>query len=288
MAHAKQSMKGKVAVVTGANSGIGLATAKGLAEQGAHVVALCRNPARGEAAVAEIKAATGSKTVDLVLCDLGNLASVRTAAAELQERFPKIHVLVNNAGVMMPERKETHDGFEATFGVNHLGPYLLTRLLVDTLQASAPARVVNVSSTMHHIGRVDFDDLDRTRRSYHGIAAYSDSKLANVLFSNELARRLEGTRVTSNAVHPGVIRSEINRDATGLAQKAVRMVRPLLASPEKGASTSLHVATSPKTQAVSGKYFASRRKAYASRSSRDTKAQRRLWDVSAKLVGLGA
>ncbi len=223
------SMAGKTVVVTGANSGIGKATAEALAGAGARTVLTARSETSGREAVADIRRSTGSDDVELVLFDLADLDSVRRGAADLLERCDRIDVLVNNAGLILSERTETKDGFEATFGINHLGPFLLTTLLLDRIIASAPARIVNVSSTAHRSARrgLDFDDLQSTKR-YTGMQAYGRSKLANILFTTELARRLEGTGVTANAVHPGTVATGFARDgdANGVFAFGVKVIKP--------------------------------------------------------------
>ncbi len=281
------SMRDKTVVITGGNSGVGKATAVALAGAGAHTVVTARSESRGRAAVSDIRRASGSDQVDLVVFDLADLASVRAGATELLERTDHIHVLVNNAGLVLSERRETKDGFEATFGTNHLGPFLLTRLLTDRLVDSAPARVVNVASTAHRTARhgLDFDDLQSTRQ-YRGMQAYSRSKLANILFTTELARRLVGSGVTANAVHPGTVASGFarNDDASGFLAFGIKVIKPFILTPEQGARTSVHVATSPEVASVTGKYFVKCRIREPSAAARDRSAAARLWAVSEELV----
>ena len=280
------TVKDKTCVVTGGNSGVGLHTAIGLARQGARTVIVSRNRQRGEAAVAKIENETGVR-VELVVGDLGSVASTRALADELLRRCPQLHVLVNNAGLWMPNRTTNVDGLETTFAVNHLGPFVLTNLLLDRLIQSGPARIVNVSSAAHHRGRLDFDDLQSTKR-YGKVKAYADSKLMNVLFTRELARRLEGTTVTTNALHPGVVDTNIMGNAPGpIRWLALKVVGPLfLLTPEQGAATSLHVATSPSLEGVSGRYFASSREARVSKAAKSDADARRLWEVSEQLADL--
>ncbi|MGA8726531.1 MAG: SDR family oxidoreductase [Acidimicrobiales bacterium] len=281
------SMAGKTVVVTGANSGIGKATAEALAGAGARTVLTARSETSGREAVADIRRSTGSEHVELVLFDLSDLDSVRRGAADLLERCDRIDVLVNNAGLILSERTETKDGFEATFGINHLGPFLLTTLLLDRIIASAPARIVNVSSTAHRSARrgLDFDDLQSTKR-YTGMQAYGRSKLANILFTTELARRLEGTGVTANAVHPGTVATGFARDgdANGVFAFGVKVIKPFALTPEKGARTSIYVASSPEVASVTGAYFVKCRQTKPSGAALDEAAAAQLWAASEQLV----
>jgi NAD(P)-dependent dehydrogenase (short-subunit alcohol dehydrogenase family) len=281
------SMKGKSVVVTGANSGIGKATAAALAGAGARTVLTARNEASGRDAVADIRRSTGSDEVELAVFDLADLASVRRGAADLLERCDRIDVLVNNAGLVLSRRTETKDGFESTFATNHLGPFLLTTLLLDRIVASAPSRIVNVSSTAHRSARrgLDFDDLQSTSH-YAAMQAYARSKLANILFTTELARRLRGSGVTVNAVHPGTVATGFARDddATGVLAFGVKVIKPFALTPEKGARTSIYLAASPDVADVTGGYFVKRRQAQPSAAARDEAAAARLWAVSEQLV----
>jgi NAD(P)-dependent dehydrogenase (short-subunit alcohol dehydrogenase family) len=280
-------MKGRRVLVTGANAGIGKWTAIGLAERGASVVLHARNPEKGRAAQEEVKQASGGAPVDLLLADFASLAEVRRLAAELLERFDRLDVLVNNAGLISSRRVETADGYESTFAVNHLAPFLLTNLLLDRLIASAPSRIVTVSSRAHLRGDLDFDDLD-FQRGYQGMTAYSRSKLANVLFTRELARRLEGTGVTANCLHPGVVRSDFGAggDLAGVMGMSWSLMQPFLLSPRQGAETSIYLASSPEVEGVSGEYFDRRRVARTSSRARDMATAGRLWRVSAERVGI--
>jgi retinol dehydrogenase 12 len=280
------TVKDKTCVVTGGNSGIGLHTVIGLARGGARVALISRNKERGEAALVEARAAAPGATIDLVIGDLGSLSATRALAAALLARYPAIHVLVNNAGLWMTERTLTSDGLETTFAVNHLAPFLLTNLLLERLVASAPARIVNVSSAGHRRGALDFDDL-QAARGFGKIKAYCDSKLANVLFTRELAKRLEGKGVTVNALHPGVVRTNLGNNSSGVIRWVFEMAGPLFfKTPEQGARTSLHVATSPALDGVSGRYFKDSREVSPSRAARVDADAARLWQVSEELAGL--
>ena len=282
------TVKDKQCIVTGGNSGIGLWTAIGLIRQGAKVAIVSRSRERGEADIATIREETSSDA-ELVVGDIGSIAATRALATELLVRFPSIHVLINNAGLWMTERTLNPDGLETTFAVNHLGPFLLTNLLLERVVASAPARIVNVSSMAHAQGSLDFDDL-QAERGYGKIKAYCDSKLCNVLFTRELAKRLEGTRVTANSLHPGVVNTNLSANAP----KAIRwlaqsVVGPIFfATPEKGARTSVHVATAPELASVSGRYFKDSRQKTPSKAAQSDEDARRLWAVSEELVGLSA
>jgi len=274
-------------LITGATSGIGKATAMGLANMGASVVMVGRDRGRGEAAMAEIKEKSGNASVDLMLADLSSQGQIRRLANEFKEAYPRLDVLINNAGIFLSKRVVTADGIEMTFAVNHLAYFLLTNLLLDVLERSAPSRVVNVSSGAQSNGTIDFDGL-QGEKGYKGTKAYSQSKLANVLFTYELARRLEGTGVTANCVHPGAVRTNFGSGSSGLFGFMVRASRPLMISPEKGAETSIYLASSPEVEGVSGKYFIKKAEARSSDESYDETVARRLWEVSAELTNLPA
>lgn len=278
----KKTLAGQVAVVTGANTGIGKETARGLAERGATVVLACRNLERAEAARADIVATTENRDVTVAAIDLGDAASIRSFATELRARHARLDVLVHNAGVWNRERRITKDGHEATFGTNHLGTFLLNHELEPLLRKSAPARVVVVASTLHYRGSMAWGDVMSERR-YSGLRAYNQSKLANVMFTKALARRLEGSGVTVNAVHPGGVATEITRD---LPKWLDRIYNAFLLTPAQGARTSLHVATSDECATVSGAYFEKCRAKPASRAACDERAQERLWRLSEELLGL--
>jgi NAD(P)-dependent dehydrogenase (short-subunit alcohol dehydrogenase family) len=279
-------MRGRICLVTGATSGIGRETAIGLAERGATVVIAGRDAARGREAVTEIQRRAGRRDVELLVADLSSQAEVRRLAAEFRARHDQLHVLVNNAAVITPKRTTTIDGLETQLAVNHLAPFLLTRLLLEVMKASAPARIVNVSSQVERMGVVDFDDLGRERRPYERLDAYNQSKLANILFTTELARRLEGTGVTANCLHPGVIGTNLLAAYEGrpaLLKFLTTRGRP---SPKDGAVTSLFVATSPTLDGVTGRYFRESAESRPSPKALDADVAARLWEVSERLTGL--
>jgi NAD(P)-dependent dehydrogenase (short-subunit alcohol dehydrogenase family) len=282
-------MSGKTVVVTGGNSGIGLETAGALAGAGARVVITARDPQRGQAAVDELKKRAPAGSVELSVFDLASLESVRAGAVDLLNRLDRIDVLVNNAGLVLSKRSETVDGFETTFQVNHLGPFLLTMLLLDHIKESTPARIVNVSSTAHQSARrgLDFDDLQSTG-GYSAMSVYGRTKLANIYFTTELARRLSGTGVTANALHPGTIRSGFARDgdSSGWFAIGIRIAQPFMLTVEKGAETSIYLASSPEVEGVSGQYFVKSRPRTPSKAARDEAAAGHLWEESERMVGL--
>ncbi len=280
-------MQGKICLVTGANSGIGKATALGLAQLGATVVMVCRDRAKGEAAQSEIKAKSGNQAVDLLLADLSSQQSIRQLAQDFKQRYSQLHVLINNAGVFNLTRHETVDGLEMTFTVNQLAPFLLTNLLLDVIKASAPARIINVSSAAHEIGYIKLDDL-QSKQHYRPMRAYGQSKLALLLFSYELARRLEGTGVTVNSLHPGFVTTNIGQgNISSFARTVTKSILSLLGvSPEEGARTSMYLASSPDVEGVTGKYFVKSIPKRSAPVSYDESLQQQVWEESAKLVQL--
>lgn len=279
-------MGGRVCVITGATRGIGRATAEGLARLGATVVLIARRREDGERASREI-ADNSPVPPAVVTADLASQASIREAAGELRRLYPHLHVLVNNAALITHRRQRTGDGLEMQFAVNHLAYFLLTSLLLDQLRAGAPSRIINVSSAAHSGAQLDFDDLQGERR-YDGTRAYSQTKLANILFTYELARRLQGTGVTANCLHPGVIGTRLLSDYMGVPIAGRALARTFGASAEKGAETSIYLASSPDMETVSGKYFEAKRERHSSRESYDEAAARRLWEVSERLTGLSS
>jgi retinol dehydrogenase-14 len=278
-------MAGRTVLVTGGTGGIGRATALGLATMGAHLAITGRDRGRTEGAAREIRAASGGQ-VDVFVADLSSQSEVRRLADEVLQSLSRIDVLVNNVGGYWNTRHVTADGLERTFALNHLAPFLLANLLLDRLKQSAPARVVTVSSNMQAMGRIDFDDL-QGERSYSGARAYNQSKLANVLFTYELARRLQATSVTANALHPGVVRTSFGAEDPGGVQRLFTpFMRPFMKAPAQGAATSIHSASAPDLEQVTGRYFANSKSKRSSRRSYDEAAAARLWQVSADLVGL--
>jgi NAD(P)-dependent dehydrogenase (short-subunit alcohol dehydrogenase family) len=283
----QQPMSGKAVLITGATSGIGKATALRLAAMGADLAITGRDPQRTQAAVDEIRAA-GSGTVHLFVADLSAQSEVRRLAEEVLQQLPRIDVLLNNAGGCWNTRHVTADGLEHTFAVNHLAPFLLTNLLLNRLKGSGPARVVTVSSNAQALGRIHFDDLQGAR-SYSGARAYNQSKLANVLFTYELARRLAGTMVTANTLHPGVVSTSFGASDPGRLQRLlVPLFRPFMGTPAQGAATSIYLASAPDLEQVTGRYYANCRPKKSSRRSHDQAAAARLWEISADIVGLTA
>ena len=279
-------MAGEVVLITGGTGGIGKATAIGLATMGARVGITGRDLARAEEAAADIRAASGNQGVDAFAADMTSQAEVRRLAAAVLNGYPRLEVLINNVGGFWAHRHPTADGLERTFALNHLAPFLLTNLLLDRLKASAPARVVTVSSGAQSMGRIDFDDLQGAR-SYSGQRAYNQSKLANVMFTNELARRLEGSGVTATAVHPGVVRTNFGaEDQAWFFAIISRAVRPLLKTPAQGAQTPIYLASSPAVDGVTGQFFANRKPKTANTLASNTEMTARLWQVSADLVGI--
>ena len=270
------TMNGKTCVITGANSGIGLETARGLARLGARVVLVCRDRQRGEAARQELIAATGNGQIRLLVADLASLEDVRRLADQIEAGCPRLDVLIHNAGLMTRQRLVSVDGFEMQLTVHHLAPFLLTELLLDRLRSSAPARVIMVSSMLHKWARIHFNDL-QCQRKYSMVRAYGQSKLAMLYYTYELAERLRGSGVTVNALHPGAVATNIGMPA---------WLAPFLATPEKGARTSIHLASAAELAGVTGKYFVNGREANSSRRSRDAAIGRRLVRVTRELCGV--
>ena len=277
-------MKNKICLITGANAGIGKTTALGLAKLGARVVMVSRNKEMGEEALKEIASESGNENIDLLTADLASFASIRKLAEEIRSRYDKLDVLINNAGIFMSELQYTEDKIEMQWGVNHLAPFLLTHLLMDTLKKASSARIVNVSSRVHFRGVINFDDLNMTSR-YDGLKAYSQSKLANVLFTSELAERLQGTGVTANCLHPGGVRTHfVDKNASGIYKVGWILLKPFMISPSQGAETSVYLASSEEVEGVTGKYFDKCKPRRSSRISYDKDVAKRLWEVSEELT----
>jgi NAD(P)-dependent dehydrogenase (short-subunit alcohol dehydrogenase family) len=276
-------MNDKICLVTGANSGIGKVTAKVLAAGGATVIMVCRNRDKGEAARDEIIGETRNENVDLMLADFSELDQIRRLAAEVKAKYPRLNTLVNNAGAYNGKRTLTPDGYETTFAVNHLGYFLLTVELLELLKSSAPARIVNVASEAHRNSHINFDDLN-LENGYSGWKSYAQSKLANVLFTYELARRLAGTGVTANCMHPGFVGTNIFNNVRGVGGMIVRLIAPFMRTPEKGADTIIWLASSPEVEGITGRYFIDRKDQPSNPESYDAAIAARLWEVSERMV----
>jgi len=277
---------GKTALVTGATSGIGFHTALGLAREGAHVILGGRDEERARKSVEVIRRETEAPRIDYLIADMSSMAGVRSFAEQILNQYSRLDILVNNVGGLFLTRQISEDGYEKTFALNHLSYFLLTELLKDLLIASAPARIVNVSSTAHQNSQIDFEDLHSTRR-YRGMTAYGQSKLANLLFTYELARRLADTGVTANALHPGFVRTALGmKNSNPVLAALIWLVFRAGMSPERGARTSLLLASSPELEEVTGKYYSAGNQVRSSRMSYDKAAAARLWDLSEELTGL--
>ncbi|MFX1261124.1 MAG: SDR family oxidoreductase [Promethearchaeota archaeon] len=279
-------MIGKVCIVTGSNSGIGKETALALTRMGATVVMAVRDPQRGEEARDEIIRRTEKDTVDLMLCDLSSTRSIRQFVEDFSTEYDRLDVLINNAGAACHKRQLTEDGFERSLAVNYLGPFLLTRELLPLLKCSAPSRVINLSSGLHARAKIDFDDI-QSERNYKGMRVYESTKLMILMYTYELARRLEGTGVTANVALPGFVATNLGANMGGLRNKIMfRLVRPFQINAEKGAETSVYVATSPELESVTGRCFAKSQERLSSEESYDESVQKKLWDVAESLLGL--
>ncbi|WP_181306499.1 SDR family oxidoreductase [Rufibacter sp. XAAS-G3-1] len=280
----KTDKAGKIMVVTGASSGIGKATAQALANGGAQVVMVCRNERKGLEAIKEIKQKVPEATLKLHLADLSSLQEVRKVAAELKENYPVIDVLINNAGLIPGVMQTTADGWELAWATNHLAPFLLTNLLMEPLLASEQGRVINVTSEAHRLGQIDFEHAGKPQK-YSAITAYADSKLANIHFTYELARRTEFTNLTVNCLHPGVVGSSFGSNSNFFIREFFRLARFFMKTPEKGAETPVYLATSPHLKFISGKYFKNAKQANSAADSNNAHVARRLWDISAEQTG---
>ena len=285
MDYSNGGMGGKTVLITGGTSGIGKATAMALAAMDANVVVVGRNQERGEAAVEEISARSHNESVDLLLADLSVQSEVRGLAEEFQGSHDRLDVLVNNAGLVQSKRTETPDGIEMTLAINHLAPFLLTNLLLERLEKSAPSRVITVSSEAQRWGTMNFDDM-QSRRKYRGFPVYGMTKLANIMFTYELAERLDGTGVTATCLHPGSVGTNFGQNNRGPMALFFRTFKPFLRSPEQGADTLVWLASSPDVDGVSGKYFFDRKEIEAKKVASDPAARRRLWEISEELTGL--
>jgi NAD(P)-dependent dehydrogenase (short-subunit alcohol dehydrogenase family) len=280
-----RTMQNNVCLLTGANSGIGRVTARTLAEQGATLIMICRNKQRGEQTLEEIRSRSKNNDLHLFIGDLSSQAEIRRLAMEIIPRFPRIDVLLNNAGGINSERTLTIDGLETTFAVNHLAYFLLTNLILPSLLKAPAPRIVNVSSQAHQIGRINFDDLG-FEKSYNAMKAYAQSKLANVLFTYELARRLSSEKITVNTLHPGTVNTRFGKELQGIVGSFFRSFGFLMRSPEKGAETLIWLATDPELSGVSGKYYCDKKVIRSLKISHDGNIAKQLWDVSARLTGI--
>lgn len=274
-------LKGKIAIVTGANSGMGLATTEALSDKGATVIMLCRNEERGRAAIAGLTA-NKDRDLDLILCDLGDYESIRNFARCVKEKYPRVDILVNNAGFISLDRQETKEGVERQFGINHLGHFLLTTLLLDLMNPGS--RIVVVASGAHKVGRIHFDDIN-LKKHFNVITAYSQSKLANVLFTRELARRLKKRRITVNCCHPGAVATNIGIDRkTGFGKTITGLLKPFFLTPSEGAVTAIYLATSDEVRNITGGYFYRCKIAPSSKRSKSRKLAKRLYELSEEMV----
>jgi len=284
---AATTLAGRTVLITGATRGIGRAAAEALAGLGARVIVHGRDALRVGVVVSAIANRRGRDAVEGIVADLGSLADVRRLAAEIDSRHARLDVLINNAGLATRRREMTIDGFERQLAVNHLAPLLLTHLLLPKLKASGPARIVNVASNAHHRAAFDLDDLNWERRPYSPLGAYGATKLANILFTRELARRLEGSAVTANCLHPGVVATNIFTGLGVLGRLFGVVSRPFLLSSARGAETTVHLATAAEVAGTSGEYFAQCQRAETSPAARDPAMGRRLWERSAQMTGIG-
>jgi len=278
-------MEGKVVLITGGTSGIGRAAATALAAMGAEVVVSGRSRERGESAVEEIRDTSGNEKVSLMLADLAVQAEVRGLAEEFRDRYDRLDVLVNNAGIIQSKRTQTPDGIELTLAVNHLAPFLLTNLLLDLLKESAPSRIVTVSSEARRGAQIDFDDLQSERR-YRAFKVYGMTKLANILFTYELAERLEGTGVVANALHPGGVNTNFGNNNRSFGTLIFRAFKPFMRTPEQGADTVVYLAVSPEAGKMTGRYLTDRKVVSSFQDPHDEVMQKRLWEVSEELTNL--
>jgi NAD(P)-dependent dehydrogenase (short-subunit alcohol dehydrogenase family) len=276
-------MEGKICMITGANSGIGKATALALAEMGVTIVMVCRNKERGESAQQDIIEKTGNKNINLLICDLSSQEQIRNLVLEFKQKYQGLHVLINNAGIVLSKRQLSVDGIEMNIAVNYLAPFLLTNLLIDILKKSAPSRIINVSSGVHKMASMDFDDLQGENKKYGAFKNYGVPKLAITLFTYELSRKLERTGVTVNTVHPGVVRSNLGRDLPAISRG---FQKTFFKSPRKGAATSIHLASSPDVEGITGKYFVKKQPKKSSDESYNEEYAQKLWEISAEMTNL--
>lgn len=281
----EKTLKGKRCLITGANSGIGLATAIAIAQKGAEVIIVCRNLAKANVAKEQIINKSGNKKVALLLADFADQASIRRMAEQFHQEYGQLDILINNAGLIASNREETADGYEYTFAVNHLGYFMTTCLLMPALQAAPSARIVSVSSEAHRIGEINFDDI-QLRRGYTNMKAYAQSKLANILFTDTLAKKLKDTNITANCLHPGVVKTNFAGEGDLLMKGMFLLARPFMISATEGAQTSIYLASSPEVEGVTGKYFAKcKKKRPATRATNPDTAEQ-LWKLSESMTGV--
>ncbi len=281
------TMNNRICLVTGANRGIGKATAMGLAKKNARVVMACRSREQGECARLDIIQKSGNTDITLLIADLSSQKAVRGLADEYKSRFNHLHVLINNAGIITPERTITVDGLETQFAVNHLAPFLLSNLLLTTLKKSAPSRIITVSSLAERMGTINFDNL-QSKNNYSPVGAYSQTKVANVIFAYELAERLEGTGITSNCLTPGIVGTDMLREFYGMSKEEFAGKIKMYNTPEEGAEASIYLASSPEVETVTGKYFQKQRACRTSDITYDAGIAHRLWQISEELTGLNS
>jgi retinol dehydrogenase 12 len=275
-------LQNKTAIITGATSGIGRVTAIAIAREGARLVLPVRSIEKGKALLDEIEKETGNTSIEIMHCNLASLDSVRKFSEDFQKKYDKLHLLINNAGLWESKRKESDDGFEMNFAVNHLAPFLMTNLLLDTIKKSAPARIIGVSSTAHKYGKMRFSDLEG-KKSWGSMQSYGQSKLANILFTRRLAKELEGSGVTANCLHPGVVNTQLFNKLPGFIQKVSSL---FMITPEKGAQTSIYLATSPEVENITGEYFDKKKIAKTTAHARDMQVADTLWEASMEYCGL--
>jgi len=281
------TLQGKIALVTGATNGIGKVTALELAKLGAHVIIVGRNAAKTQATVDEIKAASGSIAVEMIVADLSLMSEVRRVAEAFKAKHDRLDILVNNAGSLFQTREESSEGLEQTFALNHMSYFLLTNLLLDVLKASGAARIVSVASEAERAGSVNFNDLQsKSGYSMGGFRAYGTSKLMNIMFTYELSKRLAGTKVTANVLHPGAVRTGFGSGSNSLLSVVFGLLRNFFLTPEQGADTSIYLASSPEVEGITGKYWTKRKQIKSIAASYNEADQRRLWEVSAALAKL--
>jgi NAD(P)-dependent dehydrogenase (short-subunit alcohol dehydrogenase family) len=278
-------MKDKICIVTGANSGIGKATATELALKGARVIMVCRNKEKGMLALEEIKKISKNDTVELMIADLSSQKEIRQLAEKIRKKYPVIHVLINNAGAVNDKWSETVDKIETTFATNHLAYFLLTLLILDNLKSAPNARIINLASEAQRTGKINFEDLN-LKNEFSAFKTYSQSKLANVMFTYELARRLKDTNVTVNCMHPGLVRTNFGKDLSGFFKGIIILMKPFMRNSEKAAETVIWLASSPDVEGISGKYYSDKKEIKSNSISYDLQVSKKLWEESEGMTGL--